>query len=72
MEKKKIYSVVIFLFVSIVLVNSIILLGANNKIESKNLKSILNYPKNDKYIDVLTDENPDDVLDEDFLYDGEQ
>jgi len=72
MEKKKIYSVVVFLFVSIVLVNSIILLGANNKIERKNLKSILNYSQNDKYIDVLTDENPDDVLDEDFLYDGEQ
>jgi len=38
MEKKKIYSVVVFLFVSIVLVNSIILLGANNKIERKNQK----------------------------------
>ena len=55
MEKKKIYSIVVFLFVSIVLVNSIILLGANNKIESKNLKSILNHPQNDQYIDVLAE-----------------
>ncbi len=74
MEKKKIYSVVVFLFISIVLVNSVILIGANSENGGKSIKSILNNFNNEKYIDASNqniDENDEDSIDKDFLYDGE-
>lgn len=69
MDKKKIYSVVVFLFVSIVLINSIILVGANNKIEGKGIKSILKNVDFEKYIDTFGDVTNGDDVDEDFFVD---
>ena len=68
MDKKKIYSVVIFLFVALVLVNSVILIGANGAFENKNIKSILKNTEIENYIEVSADEIPQEDLDEDFLY----
>ena len=70
MEKKKIYSVIVFLFISIVVVNSVILLGANSRIERKSIQSITNIIENEKCIDISSGETPDDELDEDFFYNG--
>ena len=72
MDKKKIYSVVIFLFVTLVLVNSVILVGANGGFENKNIKSIIKNAENENYIDVSVDETPQEDLDEDFLYNPEK
>lgn len=47
MEKKKIYSVIVFLILSLVIVNSVILIGANDKVNNKNLKSIIKIFENE-------------------------
>lgn len=73
MDNKKIYSIVVFLFLSLVVINSIVMIGANDKIATKDVKSILKNIENDKYIDVSNDDiDVDDDLDEDFLIDGEE
>ncbi len=71
MDKKKIYSVIMFLFVSIVVINSVVLIGVNSKNNGNSIKSILKNINIDKYIDVSTDEKPqnDDNVDPDFSYD---
>lgn len=72
MDKKKIYSVVAFLFVALVLVNSVILVGLNDGFENKSFKSILKNTEDENYTEVYADEIPEEGLDEDFLYDPEK
>lgn len=55
MENKKIYSAVVFLILSLVVINSVILMGANDKIQNPNLRSILKTAENDNSNTAIAD-----------------
>lgn len=67
MEKKKIYSVIVFLILSLVIINSVILIGANDQVNNRNLKSIIKIFENENSFDdcIGFEENLDRGFDND-------
>jgi len=74
MDKKKIYSIILFAFVALIVANSVILLGINNKTETKSLSSILKNNDFEKYIGTWHNDadTSGEEVDENFLIDGEE
>ncbi|MDE6302172.1 MAG: D-alanyl-D-alanine carboxypeptidase, partial [Clostridia bacterium] len=67
----KLYSLVMFMIIAIVLVNSVGLLSANSENSTNSIKSILKNANFEKHINV-SKQDEEEPLDEDFTYDAEE
>lgn len=70
MDKKKIYSLLMFILVAVVLANSVALLSANRINNGKSIKSILKSANFEKYIGAVS-QNDDENVDNNNSYDGD-
>ena len=67
MDKKKLYSVIVFLFVSVVAINSVILVGVSGGKDTNSIRSILKNIDFDNYIGAIRDVDEDNSLDDGYL-----